>query len=190
MKPKRTNGNDRLKEKKAHLYHGFYLLGTVALIYSLLFILHPEKTHQAIKISVNTIFQILPSLLLIILLMGSIHYFLHPKSIAKHVGKDSGLKGWTFAIAAGILSHGPIYAWYPLLRDLRNQGMTNGLIAVFLYNRAIKLPLLPLMVHYFGIRFVVILISNIVMASVIQGWLVQALAKPGCISNPGQRKPQ
>lgn len=177
MKQKRANRGDEAKEKNARRYHGFYLLGAVLFLYVLLFILDPAKTRLAIRISANASFQILPSLLLIVLLMGSMNYFLHPESVSKYVGKGSGIKGWMLAAVAGVLSHGPVYAWYPLLRELRSQGMTNGLIAVFLYNRAIKLPLLPLMIHYFGVRFVVLLIAHIVIASLIEGWLVQLLVK-------------
>ena len=121
--------------------------------------------------------QILPALFFIILLMGITNYFVHPKTVSKYVGKDSGIKGWLLAILTGVLSHGPVYAWYPFLRDLRNQGMKSGLVAVFLYNRAIKIPLLPLMVYYFGMPFVVILACYMVIASIVQGQIVQLIER-------------
>ena len=64
-----------------------------------------------------------------------------------------------------------------LLRDLRNQGMKSSLIAAFLYNRAIKIPLLPLMIYYFGTRFVLIFICYIVVASIVQGMIIQRVEK-------------
>ena len=79
------------------------------------------------------------------------------------------------AICTGILSHGPIYAWYPLLRDLRDQGMKSSLIAVFLYNRAIKIPLLPLIIYYFAIPFVAILTGYMIIASIVQAQIVQMI---------------
>jgi hypothetical protein len=45
---------------------------------------------------------------------------------------------------------GPIYAWYPLLKELREKGAANSLIAIFLGNRAVKPFLLPIMISYFG----------------------------------------
>ena len=104
--------------------------------------------------------------------MGIMNYIVNPKTIAKYVGEESGIKGWLLSISAGILSHGPIYVWYPLLKDLRNHGMRIGLIAVFIYNRAIKIPLLPLMIYYFGLMFVVVLTIYMIIASVIQGKLI------------------
>jgi len=49
-----------------------------------------------------------------------------------------------------VISMGPIYAWYPLLKELRGKGATNSFIAVFLGNRAVKPFLLPIMISYFG----------------------------------------
>lgn len=75
------------------------------------------------------------------------------------------------------LSHGPIYLWYPLLKELRNQGMRSGLVAVFLYNRAIKIPLLPLMVYYFGAIFVVVLLIYMIIASMVEGEIIEMIVK-------------
>ena len=167
MKQKRDTekAGKKIKEDK---YHGTYFLGSVVFLYLLLFLLNPINIEKSLKTSANMLIHILPALLLIILLMGIMNYFVKPKTVLKYVGEGSGIRGWLLAIFTGILSHGPIYAWYPLLRDLRGQGMKTGLIVVFLYNRAVKIPLLPLMVYYFGIPFVVILTGYIIIASIVQ----------------------
>ena len=125
----------------------------------------------------NIFIQIIPVLLLVILFMALLDYFLHPKTVSKYVGRGSGIKGWFLAISTGILSHGPIYVWYPLLKDLRDRGMRSGLIAAFLYSRAIniKIPLLPLMVYYFGALFVVVLLPYIVIASLVEGEIIEII---------------
>jgi len=51
--------------------------------------------------------------------------------------------------------------------------MRDGLIAVFLYNRAVKIPLLPLMIYYFGAVFAVALTFYTVLASVIEGKIIE-----------------
>ncbi len=163
------------KKKKENKHGEVYFLGSVILLYLVLFFFEPEKIRESLKISGNIFIQIVPWLFLIIFLMGIINYFVKPKTVLKYVGEGSGVKGWVLAISAGILSHGPIYAWYPLLRDLRNQGMKSGLVAVFLYNRAIKIPLLPLMVHYFRMPFVIILTGYIIAASIVQGHIIQKI---------------
>ncbi len=165
------------KKRKEDKYYGIHFLGSVVFLYLLLFLFNPANIEKSLKVSADALIQIFPSLLLIILLMGIMNYFVNPKTVSKYVGKGSGIKGWFLAIFAGILSHGPVYAWYPFLRDLRNQGMKSGLIAAFLYNRAIKIPLLPLMVYYFGTRFVLIFTCYIVVASIVQGWIIQMIEK-------------
>jgi len=74
-----------------------------------------------------------------------------------------------------VLCHGPIYVWYPLLKDLKEHGMRTGLVAVFLYNRAIKLPLLPIMIFYFGVFFVIILRIYMVVVSIFQGKIIEII---------------
>ena len=163
---------------KKDTYQGIYFLSSVVLLYVVLFFPQSENIQKSLKTSCDMFIQICPALFLIILLMGIVNYFVNPKTVSKYVGEGSGIKGWLLAISTGILSHGPIYAWYPLLRDLRNQGMKIGLITTFLYSRAIKIPLLPLMVYYFGIPFVVILTVYMMIASIVQGRIVQMIERP------------
>lgn len=92
----------------------------------------------------------------------------------KHL-KDKGMKKWFFVIIGGILSSGPIYMWYPLLADLRNKGLNYGLIACFLYNRSIKIPLIPLAIIYFSWKYIIILLLVMILASIIQGIIINKL---------------
>ena len=174
MKYKMNKESTEIKKKK-NKHGGVYFLTSVFLLYLVLFFFEPEKIRESLKISANVFIQIAPWLFLIIFLMGIINYFVKPKTVLKYVGEGSGIKGWFLAISAGILSHGPVYAWYPLLGDLRNQGMKSGLVAVFLFNRSIKIPLLPFMVHYFKMPFVIILTGYIIIASIVQGYLIQKI---------------
>jgi len=101
--------------------------------------------------------------------MAIINSFIQPKKIAKYLGKESGLKGWTIALLSGLLSHGSGYVWYPMLSDLREHGVRDGLIVTFFYARAIKLPWLPMMVAYFGTAFTIILTVYILLGALLQG---------------------
>ena len=122
--------------------------------------------------------QILPELAIIFALVFLFNYFVEPKKIVEFLGKRSGALGWFIAIVSGIISTGPIYLWYPLLSDLKNRGMRNALISTFLYNRAVKIPLLALMIHYFGLPFVIIINIYMIIFSVINGYFTEKLV-PG-----------
>jgi len=108
-------------------------------------------------------------------LLVIVDLFVKPQSISKHLGKESGIKGWIYAIVAGIISTGPIYMWYPLLSDLKKRGAREAYIVTFLYNRAIKPALLPLFIFYFGLKYVIILTVVMIVASVFQGIMVETL---------------
>ena len=68
-----------------------------------------------------------------------------------------------------MLSVGPVYAWYALLGEMRGKGMRSALIATFLYSRALKLPLLPLMIHYFGVAYTLVLSVYLLVFAIIGG---------------------
>jgi uncharacterized membrane protein YraQ (UPF0718 family) len=109
--------------------------------------------------------------------MVFMNLFLKPAHIVGFLGKGSGRRGIVLSVAAGIISMGPIYAWYPLLKELRGKGAADSLIAVFLGNRAVKPFLLPVMISYFGWVYVVLLTSFTVAGSLTVGYLVETLVK-------------
>jgi len=117
--------------------------------------------------------KVLPVLVLVFLLIFVIDLFLNPKRIETYLGQKSGIKGWLVAIIGGILATGPIYAWYAVLSELKQKGMRASLVAVFLYSRAVKLPLLPLLVHYFGIHYTMVLVLYLVIFSLISGLVME-----------------
>ena len=171
----KVNQKGLKKGRNKNLYYGFSFLVIVFILYLVLAVFDLEKISMSLHVSFDILIQILPILVVVILLMGIVNYFLKPKLVSKYLGKESGVKGWFLAISMGIISHGPIYVWYPLLKDLRNQGMRTGLVAVFLYNRAIKIPLLPVMIFYFGLGFVIILFIYMIIASVVEGNIIEII---------------
>lgn len=129
-----------------------------------------------LKILSGLLFKILPVLLLVFLLMSVINYYVTPATVTRHLG-GRGVKKWFIAVIGGILSVGPVYLWYPILADLRKRGLSNGWVACFLYNRAIKVPLLPLATYYFGWHYVVTLTLVMVLASIVQAYVITHLEK-------------
>jgi uncharacterized membrane protein YraQ (UPF0718 family) len=142
----------------------------VLVIYLVLFLVLPEKACLAVKASGNTLLSMLLSLALVFLIMLLFNLFLKPVQILRFLGKKAGFKGLVLSIATGIISTGPIYAWYPLLKDLKEKGSGNHIIAVFLHNRAVKPFLLPVMVSYFGWFYVLILTVLTVLGSIVVGY--------------------
>jgi uncharacterized membrane protein YraQ (UPF0718 family) len=146
------------KRRKTYgIISAIFFPGIAAIIYGILFFAAPEKAFMAIRNSANIFLNMLIPLCLVFILMVMINLFLKPSLVIRILGKGAGIKGCLLAAAAGIISAGPIYAWYPLLADLKKKGAGYSLIAIFLYNRAFKPFLLPVMIGYFGWKYAVIL---------------------------------
>ncbi len=167
-----------MNESKNTLQRGkgrIYFLISMLVAYPIFWYFAPHKTLKALLISGKLIIRIIPVLIFVIVLIAVLDYFLKPQKIKKLLGKESGLKGWIIAITFGIISHGSVYAWYPLLKELKNHGMREGLIAAFIYNRAIKIPFIPLMIYYFGLKFFIVITIYMIMSSVLEGWLIEKI---------------
>jgi uncharacterized membrane protein YraQ (UPF0718 family) len=142
---------------------GFYLL---------LSLLTPEKTLLALKNSRDIFIQILLPLGLVFLLMTGLNLFLRPSRVTNYLGRGTIIKQTLLAVISGIISTGPIYAWYPMLKELREKGVRPSLLAVFLVNRAVKPLLLPVMVSFFGWVYVVSLTVLIISGSLGVGLII------------------
>lgn len=111
--------------------------------------------------------------------MVALEYFVSPENVRKYLGKSAGLKRWLIAVAGGIISTGPIYMWYPMLRQLRKKGVKYGFIATFLYNRAVKPPLIPMIILYFGLKYTVVLTIVMIIISIVQGIIFEKIEGGG-----------
>ena len=163
-----------LKNILKQISGAWYFLIAIILTYCFLFIFSPESFFMSLNFFNKIILKIIPVFVFVFVLMALSNYFITPKFIIKHLAKK-GFKKWFFVIIGGILSSGPIYMWYPLLADLRNRGLSYGLIACFLYNRAIKIPILPLIIFYFSLEYVIILSFVMILMSIVQGIIINNL---------------
>jgi uncharacterized membrane protein YraQ (UPF0718 family) len=129
-----------------------------------------EKSYEIIK-------SIAPIIVVVLLLMATFTTLTKAKNMVKHIGQDSGAKGWIIAIFGGVLSHGSTYIWYPILAQMRKEGAKEGLIVAFFYARAIKLPWIPVMIAYFGITFTLLLSAYILLGAYLQGVIADKTTK-------------
>ena len=153
----------------------FIFPALVFLLYGILWLTMPDQAFMAARASGHMLTHLLWPLVLVFLFMIGLNIFLKPLQLAKILAKNTPFKQKLFFAAAGIISSGPIYAWYPLLKDFREKGAAPSLMAVFLVNRAVKLFLLPLMISIFGWQFVAALTVLTVAGSFLVGEVVGAL---------------
>jgi uncharacterized membrane protein YraQ (UPF0718 family) len=120
----------------------------------------------------NVVIEVIPVLVIVFVLTFLANIWLTNKKANKLLTKKASFLQYMSAIVLGILSSGPIYMWYPLLSELKEKGLKNSLIAIFLYNRAVKIPLIPMIIYYFGLPFLLITTFFMIIFSLINGYFV------------------
>ncbi len=163
-----------MKNKLKQTSASWRFLFLIIILYLALFFINRNIFLESFRLYGKIILRIIPIFAVVLFLMTLTNYFIGREFILKYFGKK-GFKKWLFTIIGGILSSGPIYMWYPLLAEWKKKGLNYGLIACFLYNRAIKIPLIPAAVFYFGWHYVVVLTVVMIIASIFQGIAINKL---------------
>lgn len=152
----------------------------VVLAYALLCLLRPTDGLAALKATYQVCRQIVPALCVAFPVMVTLNMFVRPAHVERLLGKATKARGVVLSTSGGILSMGPIYAWYPLLKEFRVKGASDFHIANFLCCRAVKPPLLPFVVAYFGWFFTIVLTVFMVASSLLTAFVVNhANRNPG-----------
>ena len=172
-----SKGAEQAPTKKKNVRQMLLFAAFMLAIYGVLFTVAPDKANAALGRSGRIFLHIAAPVALVFGLMVVVNLFLKPTFVTRFLGRESGIRGIVFSAIAGIISMGPIYAWYPLLKNLRQKGAANILIAIFLGNRAVKPFLLPIMVSYFGWVYVLILTFFTITGAVAAGYIVRILVK-------------
>ena len=155
----------------------YKFLGGMVLIYFIVYFFQPSLVWKSAIETLSTFVDLIPILVLVFVVMLIVNIYFNDDKISKHLGEDSGWKGWLYAIIAGILVSGPPYILFPLFGELKEKGMKNSLIAVFFFNKNVKIPFIPVMIYYFGTAFTIVLSVYIILFSIPNGYLVGKFVK-------------
>ncbi|MCF6289878.1 MAG: hypothetical protein L3J03_02595 [Desulfobacterales bacterium] len=162
-------------EKKKGLGSGPKFFLAMLAIYGVTGAIKPELAGRALVEFGQMAGKIIPILGLVFVMLFLINLLLDPAWIRRHLGRDSGWQGWLYAVVGGIFVSGPPYMLYPMLSEFRRHGARQAFLAVILYNRNVKIPFIPVLIYYFGLRYTVILSLYIILFSLANGWLVERL---------------
>ncbi len=173
MKP-----SDNSKVTKLADFQGTKFLLFVVLLYLILFFVDKNKTIESLYRLVKNTWSVLPVFLLVIFLTAVINYYFGKEKIARMLQTASSFKMYLISLLAGIISHGPVFVWYPLLKELQSKGLKNKALVTFIYARSIKLTLLPIMIGFFGQLYTVVFVFFIALAAVLQGVVFSIIYNP------------
>lgn len=121
-------------------------------------IIVPEKINPTLRIIKTITLQMAIPLLISLFMMFLLNMYISAACITRLMGKKKGLSGMLFSSIAGIVSMGPVFAWFPFLKALKGKGMADIYLANFLSCRAVKPVLFPVLITYFGWRFSLVFI--------------------------------
>lgn len=130
-----------------------FLYGAAILGLLLSFVKDKAKTKLALKKAWRSFENILPSILVILLLIGFIFAFLDAQAISKLLGTDSGLLGMIIATVVGCITLIPGFVAFPLANSLLTAGAGYAQIAIFISTlMMLGIATLPLEIKCFGKR--------------------------------------
>ncbi len=150
-------------------------LAVVLVLYIMAFIASKDFAKMAFGNFLTTFSSVVPIVFVVFIVMFVLNLLLNPEIIKKHLGHDSGMRGWVYTIIGSIVISGPPYVLMPMFADLKKHGMKTALIATFLSNRNVQPVFLPVMAYYFGIRYTIIISLLVVAFSIISGNIVGKL---------------
>ena len=164
---------------KNRMSGGVKFLIIVLAVYFIVALLNFSVAGDAFLDFLRMFIEIIPILGIAFIMMILVNLYFTKERVGKYLGAKSGIKGWVYAVISGILVSGPPYVLFPLLGELKEQGMRNSLLAVFLYNRNVKIHFFPVMIYYFGFGFTVILSLYIIIFSILNGKIIGLSMKDG-----------
>lgn len=121
--------------------------------------------------------KVLKMLVLVFVVMMGTNFFLDQNENKDSFKKFTWYKSRLSAIWLWIIIGWPPYALFPMLKEFKKQWIHNSLLAVFLYNRNVKIPYIPISVLYFWLTFTLILSFYIILFSILNGIIMWKLVK-------------
>jgi uncharacterized membrane protein YraQ (UPF0718 family) len=112
-----------------------------------------RKTIEGVRRAARMFLNVLPSLLTVLVLVAVFLALVPPERLEKILGIGSGPTGYALAAAIGSIALIPGFAAYPLCGLLIQNGVSYGIIAVFITTlMMVGVLTLPVESKFFGLR--------------------------------------
>lgn len=118
--------------------------------------------------------QILLVLVIVFIFMFVLNLILEKDIIKNKIKNSKSSTKYIFSIIWWIFSTGPVYLWYPFLKQLHDNWLNYWHLASFIYARAVKIPFLIIMIFYFWLKYTIIFNITLVLLALIV-WILTNL---------------
>jgi len=146
-------------------------------MYAVAYWFSPEMTKEAFGNFLFSFGRVLPILAFVFFMMFLSNVFLKPQLIKRHLGDESGVRGWITVIFGSMFFSGPPFVIFPLLKEFQEHGMKKSLIATFLNNRNVQPAFVFAMAYYFGPTFAATFSAVVLVYAVLSGVLIGYLVR-------------
>ncbi len=158
----------KLKDK---LWNRLFFLITLT-IFIIISLFNLDRAKQVIIYFFNLLTKtIIPILFLVYFLIFIFNLLLDNKKIQEKLTNGKSHIKYILVIIWWILSSWPIYMRYPLLKKLKEAWLNRWHIASFIYAKSIKLPLFPIMIYYFWLKYTIIFSFVLLILSIFI-WII------------------
>jgi len=141
-----------IEQVRRYRFFLILLLINLAILY-----LHPEIGWQSLRITGDTLLEMLAVLPPIFLLLGLLDVWVDREAMMKLMGENSGWLGISLAFLLGSAAAGPLYAAFPIAGVLIRKGakLANVLIFIGAWSTT-KIPMLLFEASAMGWKFMVV----------------------------------
>ncbi|MDO9108846.1 MAG: permease [Coriobacteriia bacterium] len=165
------------KRSRTDALKPYRLVLAVAALYGVAAINSPERAWGAALVAAKTFASVAPIIIAVFAGLGLVQVFVDKQALARHLGDRAGLPALLIAAAAGTILVGPVFVVFPLLKTMRDHGVSWAIITTALTAWAVKLPMVPLEVTFLGWRFSIARMALTLIASVAMGSLMGRLMR-------------
>ncbi len=131
------------------------------------------KTKQSLIIALKSFFRILPTILIIIVLIGLLLGFVPQSQISRIVGEGAGFGGILLVAVLGAILHIPSLISFPLAASLLKSGASITSVAVFITTLTmIGIVTLPLEIRELGEKIALLRNGISFIIAIIIGFII------------------
>ena len=112
------------------------------------------------------------------ILIGLFEVWVKRETIEKHMGQDSGIKGFFWAIILASTTVGGLYVAFPVAGALKSKGAGDSIIFTYLGAAAIcRIPMTAFEINFLGVKFTLIRLLVSIPLIIISSILLAKLTK-------------
>ncbi len=152
----------------------YWWYSTTLLFYIIIALYNPSIVLKSLQELLKILYSLIVPFVLVIILLLLLENKKAKELMQKAVKSKHSL---FFFILAGIISMGSIYLIYPILNKFKKEGASYAHIAAFLYARAVKIPLIPILAYYFSLKYTIIFNLVLIMFSFIIYLVIRFIEK-------------